>query len=122
MWYLAGAYVGALGKLRCSKVYIMPAGTPSLDFDISIHIAAVMTETLASTMDCLALEMRNSSSLQLDEPQSGLSRSILPTILAGGWHLSAWQYIVLFLVGAVVYDQGSDHHDPNRKGSVDCTT
>jgi hypothetical protein len=50
--------------------------------------------------------MGNMSGCKPDESQMRLAQQILPAISAGGWRLSTWQYIVLFLVGVVVYDQG----------------
>jgi hypothetical protein len=50
--------------------------------------------------------MGNMSGCQSDEFRVRLRQQILPAIFAGGWRLPTWQYIVLFLVGIVVYDQG----------------
>ncbi|CAD0097848.1 unnamed protein product [Aureobasidium mustum] len=38
--------------------------------------------------------------------QPALSQSLLPAVLAG-W--SMWQYILTFLLGVIVYDQGKQH-------------
>jgi len=66
-----------------------------------------MTDKLVSLTANLSPSMRNISSCRSDEPQPWLSRSILPAILRRAWGASTWQYIVLFLVGLVVYDQGN---------------
>jgi hypothetical protein len=66
-----------------------------------------MTEAPVSIAANWEPEMGNVSGCQLDEPQLQLVQQILPAIFAEGWRLSTWQYIVLFLVGVVLYDQGN---------------
>jgi hypothetical protein len=65
-----------------------------------------MAETSVSIAATFEPTMGNISGFQSDESRVRLPQQILPAILAGGWRLSTWQYIVLFLVGLVVYDQG----------------
>jgi hypothetical protein len=75
-----------------------------------------MTEASVSTAANLEPAMGNLSGCQLDEPQLQLVQQILPAIFAEGWRLSTWQYIVLFFIGVVVYDQGNRYR--SSRGSL----
>jgi C-22 sterol desaturase len=55
--------------------------------------------------------MLNTSSAQIEVPQTWPFRTsqlqaVLPNFVAG-W--STWQYVVTFILGVVVYDQGNQH-------------
>jgi hypothetical protein len=91
--------------MLASSEYITLAGTPASHFDILICIAPGMTRTSIPTTASLG-PAEKMSGYQSDEPRLQLPQSILPTVLTGGWYLSTWQYIVLFLIGIVVFDQG----------------
>lgn len=68
-----------------------------------------MAGTPASINENLSVMMTNVSSCEVRDPHLELSKGILPAIFIESLGLSAWQYIVLFLAGLIVYDQGNHY-------------